>query len=56
MTVYELIHELKKFPEDCEVLIYDKSLNWTNAIDDKEPFSEVEHAEDDTPILYLYAE
>ena len=56
MTVYELIHELKKFPEDSEVLIYDKTLNWTNAIDDKKPFSELEHEQDGTPIIYIYGE
>ena len=55
MTIYELIHELKQFPEDAEILIYDKSLNWTNAIDDGEPLA-LEHAEDGTPIIYLYGE
>lgn len=57
MTVYELIHELQKRPEDAEVLIYDKTLKWTNAIDDRGPLSETEHDDDDgTPIVYIYAE
>lgn len=55
MTVYELILELKKYPEDAEVIIYEKNLKWQNTIDDKEPFS-LEHNEDGTPILFLSTE
>lgn len=55
MTVYELIHELKKYPEDTEVIIYEKYLKWQNVIDDSEPFS-LEHADDGTPILFMCTE
>lgn len=56
MTVYELMDLLKDRPEDAEILIYDKTLKWTNAIDDAEPLSETEHDNDGTPIIYLYTE
>ena len=55
MTICELITELQKYPEDAEILVYDKTLNWTSVIDDREPMN-LEHAEDDTPLLYLYTE
>lgn len=56
MTVYELIQLLKDRPEDAKIVIYDKTLKWTNAIDDSEPLSETEHEKDGTPIIYIYAE
>lgn len=55
MTVCELIHELKKYPEDAEVIIYEKYLKWQNVIDDKEPFT-LEHDKDGTPILFISTE
>jgi len=55
MTVYELIHELQKYPEDAEVIIYEKYLKWQNLIDDSEPFS-LEHDNDGTLLLYLITE
>ena len=55
MTARELIKELEKLPEDCEIVLYNKFLNWTAAIDSKEPISAVEH---DTEInsftAYIY--
>lgn len=55
MTVCELIHELKKYPEAAEVIIYEKYLKWQNVIDDKEPFT-LEHDKDGTPILFICTE
>lgn len=55
MTVYELMSLLKDRPEDAEIIVYDKTLKWTNTIDDAEPLSKTEH-DDGTPIIYLYTE
>lgn len=56
MTVCELINLLKNRPEDAEIIVFDKTLKWTNTIDDTEPLSATEHDEDGTPIIYLYTE
>lgn len=56
MTVYELTLLLKDRPQDAEILVFDKTLKWTNAIDDAEPLSETEHADDGTPVIYIYTE
>ena len=56
MTVCELISLLKEKPEDAEVLVYSNRANWSAVIDDSEPLSEVEHAQDGTPIIWIYTE
>lgn len=56
MTVCELIDLLKTKPEDAEIIVYDKTLKWTNVIDDAEPLSETKRDNDGTPIIYIYTE
>lgn len=55
MTARELIKELEKLPEDCEIVLYNKFLDWTAAIDSKEPISAVEHdTETNSFTAYIY--
>lgn len=55
MTVCELMHELRKMPEDAEIIMYSQSENWQYLIADGEPFS-LEHDDDGTPLLYIITE
>lgn len=56
MTAYELIEELKKLPEDCEILIYDARRKESRIIYDREPISEIEHDSDGTPCAWINTE
>lgn len=57
MTVYELMHELRKIPEDAEIIIYSRTENWQYVIDDNDndTFS-LEHTQENEPILFIATE
>lgn len=56
MTAIELIHELQKLPEDCEILIRDLTIKWSAAIHDPQPIDGPEHDEDGTPVAWIQTE
>lgn len=56
MTVYELIKELEKLPEDCEILIRNFAATQSAVIYDAEPIDGPEHCEDGTPVAWLQTE
>lgn len=56
MTASELIHELQKLPEDCEILVRDITIKWLATIHDAKPIDGIEYDEDGTPIAWLQTE
>lgn len=56
MTAFELIHELQKLPEDCEILIRDITIKWMASIHDAEPIDGPETCEDGTPVAWIQTE
>lgn len=58
MTAYELIQELQKLPEDCEILclLYRGKHRVSFVIRDDEPITEIEHCNDETPVAWIQME
>lgn len=56
MTAFELIQELQKLPEDCEILVRDITIKWMATIYDAEPIDGPEYEEDGTPVAWIQTE
>ena len=55
MTVCELMHELRKMPEDAEIIIFSRAESWQYLISDNDTFS-LEHTQENEPILFIATE